>query len=193
MRIVDQRLEACHRPVRHLDPVEQLDPFRGGPRAHDRREKLIEFGAILGPRSDAGKARILRQLGPPAVLEKIVPMAIGIGQRTDIAVGGRKGGVRASSSGDRPPAPGRLEAAAVEMLDRDIADHRLEHRHLDITALAGAIALASALPISRSHRPAPRSCRRRQWAGNPAPPAACRRDRRAAEPLDDVVIGGASP
>ena len=122
--------------------AQDLQPFGGGAMLHALGEQPVGRVHVRRARLDAAEAGVLDQLGPAHRLEDAGPLHVAHRDHTDKTVLRRIGPAMRGHHARIPHAFLRLaQAGVLHVLDQDEVEHRLHHRHMDLLALAGALAV----------------------------------------------------
>ncbi|MFT3855099.1 MAG: hypothetical protein QM733_20545 [Ilumatobacteraceae bacterium] len=119
---------------------QRLEPLGRRPLADDRGEVGVDLLGLQQAGVLIGEPRLVEQLLAPDGREQPVPVLVAVRHHRDVAVGGA---VRAAGRRHDPAVARRLAGhrGARQVLDEVEREHRVEHRHLDALAPAGAFAV----------------------------------------------------
>ena len=168
MRLFGDLGELRERGVRHIDPQQQLLPFRRGARGGDVAHAVVDPVDVPRARHRIAHRELLDAFRMSDGFEERAPVVARVGQHGQPAILGahRPPRLHALVAG-RPDR--RDEGVAAEHLDAVERGQRLQHRHLDHLALAGALAVQQRRRSPRRSAPCRRSCRRSGWGRRRAP------------------------
>ena len=101
--------------------------------------RRVQLGDVVDAGVVVGEAGVVGQVGPAGDREEPPPVAVVVGKDAGPAVGGaERPAERRQQAVVAEVADGRLEGVAPLVVEQVEGDHRLQHRHLDDLALAGA-------------------------------------------------------
>ena len=152
LRIGEHLGEVVDRPARHLGRLERVEPVAARAALQRRREQRHQHRAVAHAVGVAREARIARPArAQPATAQKRRELAVVADRQDHVAVGGLEHlvghDVRVRVAGAlRRDAGGQVAGAEVG----EHRDLRVEQRHVDLLALAGARRGGAARPGSRS-------------------------------------------
>ena len=137
MRIVEQFGRGAQRRGRNCQPVQQFNPFGGGPRQKGFGEQAVDPVDLCRAHFQAD--HVGRRPLRPDRADESRPVLVVVDQRRNVPI---LGGVRLAVGRDharikRLAQRGRKHRA-IGVFDQHERGHRLEHRDLDLLAFAGA-------------------------------------------------------